>query len=79
MIASKRGDIENVRYLLNANADVNASDYSGRTALILACSRTKEHVILIAQLLLAAGADVNAATSNGKFSSHQHPSIRIQT
>jgi ankyrin repeat protein len=58
MRAADRGQLEEVRSLLKAGADVNEKDAIGLTALILAAGA--DHVDVV-QALLAAGADPNAA------------------
>ena len=64
MLAVDHGNIDSVRKLLAAGADVNAKDVFGRTALAYACSsgRASDDVI---ELLLSAGADPNAADKAG--------------
>jgi ankyrin repeat protein len=49
--------------LLIKKTNINHQDYSGETALMLAC---KFHRIEIVKLLLSAGADVNIRTKKGK-------------
>src|SRR5271155_6127401 len=58
--AAQNGDVVEVRRLLNAGVDVNATDPIGQTALIRAAGRGQNVVI---KELLAAGADVNIATT----------------
>jgi ankyrin repeat protein len=60
--ASDAGDLSRVKALLAANADVNATDPDGTTALFLAAQNGHVEVV---QALLAAKADVNAKTANG--------------
>ena len=57
--AVKRGDAKSVRALLAQRAAVNAADADGSTALHWAVERDN---LEISGLLLAAGANVNAAT-----------------
>ncbi|MBQ7606699.1 MAG: ankyrin repeat domain-containing protein, partial [Desulfovibrionaceae bacterium] len=51
-----------IRLLVNAGADINAKDKSGRTALHLAPG---SHDAELAKILLSAGADCNAQTTDG--------------
>jgi ankyrin repeat protein len=60
--AVERGDREGVRSLLEQNADVNAAQADGTTALHLVAHRDD---LETAQLLIRAGADVNAANQYG--------------
>ncbi|MBI2688414.1 MAG: ankyrin repeat domain-containing protein [Acidobacteria bacterium] len=62
ILAAYHGDLENVKMLLAAGADVHARDKSGRTALMGAAF--KGHVE-IARLLLARGARVDDADGIG--------------
>lgn len=61
--ASRRGDAEAVRALLQAGADPNLCNPNGWTALHCACKNKREPV---ARLLLDAGADPLAATNDGR-------------
>jgi len=58
-----RYNIQTVRLLIAAGADVNAKDEDGNTALMIATSRG--HVRTV-ELLIEAGADVNAKDKNGR-------------
>ncbi len=60
--ASKYGDLTRVRALLDSNADVNAKDASGNTALILASYDDQSDVV---RALLSAHADVTPANQFG--------------
>ena len=53
---ASKGDVNAIKELLEEGADVNASDYDGRTALHLAASEGHGHVV---ELLLNHGANVN--------------------
>ena len=53
---ASKGDVNAIKELLEEGADVNASDYDGRTALHLAASEGHGHVV---ELLLNNGANVN--------------------
>ena len=60
--AVRSGSLENVESLISSGADVNAVDYNGWTALLLAsCYGNTE----VAELLIANGADVNVTATNG--------------
>ncbi len=59
MLAVQMGDLDSTRFLLNANADVNACPHGKQTALTLACSNNNLDLM---NLLLA---DVNAVTTKG--------------
>ncbi|KIH87757.1 hypothetical protein SPBR_04625 [Sporothrix brasiliensis 5110] len=61
-IATENGCEAIVRQLLQAGADANAVDASGRSALMYAAA---DGQLRIAQMLLEAGADVDAATMYG--------------
>ena len=60
--AITRGDVEAVRELLRAGADVNARDRHGQTALMLAAHRGYRELVAI---LVEGGADLNVTA---KFS-----------
>jgi ankyrin repeat protein len=57
LLATKRGDIAQVRRLLGEGARINARDKNGRTALMAA---TRRNDVEIARLLIREGGDVNA-------------------
>lgn len=57
-IAARRGDVEIVEILIASGADLDATDPSGRTALVAALTRRNHDVV---RTLIAAGADVNLA------------------
>jgi len=59
MIASIAGAVEAARVLIEAGADVHATDSAGETALHMACREKRADVV---RLLLAAGANPNALT-----------------
>jgi hypothetical protein len=63
MQAAVSSDVQRVKQLLAAGADVNARDQSGQTALIVAC-RTPHVPPALVKALLAAGADVNIRSRN---------------
>ena len=70
MYASRGGDAEVVRLLLEngADLDINKQNNTGRTALIFAADygfSGGEGGIEVARLLLENGADVNAQDNNG--------------
>jgi uncharacterized protein len=54
--AVTRGDVEPVRQLLRAGADVNARDRHGQTALMLAAHRGYREMV---ETLVEGGADLN--------------------
>jgi hypothetical protein len=64
MRAARKGEVDSVKRLLAEGADVNAKDWTGKTALLHACvyARTSPQVVA---LLLAAGADPNTADRAG--------------
>lgn len=61
--AAKTGDAATVNMLIAQNADVNAPDDQGRTALFLAASEGKTDVV---RTLIDAGADTDATTQEGQ-------------
>lgn len=61
--AAKDGDVQTLRALIDAGADVNAKGYLGMTALMQAA--TRGHVEC-AKILLNAGANVNAVNELGR-------------
>ena len=65
MWASMRRKEEIVKALLNAGADVNATTYDGRTALMFALTGISD-AQKVAVLLLDAGADVSIETRDGR-------------
>jgi uncharacterized membrane protein YphA (DoxX/SURF4 family) len=66
MRAASHEDLKLVQQLLSAqgNANVNALDQTGQTALIIACQNAKANPDVI-KALLAAGADANLRSRNG--------------
>lgn len=62
-MASRFGDLETVRALLEDGADVETRDEQGNTPLHLA-SRAEHHMIV--QFLLDSGADVEAQNGSGE-------------
>ena len=54
--AVTRGDVETVRALLRAGAEVNARDHRGQTALMLAAHRGFREMV---EILVEGGADLN--------------------
>ena len=61
--ATRSGDVQAVRSLVAAGADVNERDGAGRTPLIVAA---QERMTAAARALLDAGADVSAADAEGE-------------
>jgi hypothetical protein len=66
MRAADRQDLKTLHQLLSASsqADVNALDQGGQTALIFACKNPKANLDVV-KALIAAGADVNLRARNG--------------
>lgn len=62
-VLNSKGDVDYVKQLVKAKADVNQADFRGRTALWEAVRRG---YIDCVQLLLKAGADVNKADEDGQ-------------
>ena len=78
MIAAYKGQPENVQLLINAGADVNATEQDGSTALMwiltwLKNEEADQKRLSCARLLLEHGADVNAVDSRGKTVLAQTP------
>jgi len=67
-----RGDLGRVKQLVAAGVDVNVCSSNGRTPLIYAALRAQPDVV---EVLLQAGADVDAQADDG---SRQHNSDRSQ-
>ena len=65
MCASSTGHLDVVRALLAANADVNATNAHGNTALMYASKGWNHSHLEVVQALLAAKADVNAKDADG--------------
>lgn len=63
MIASYRGELEKVKWLLEAQAAVNLQNFDGVTPLGFAASKGHLEVV---NLLLSAGADVDSQSNNGE-------------
>ncbi len=67
------GDVETVRALLDAGADVEARTEDGHTALMLAAAGSHEGIV---RALLDAGADVNAKDYEG-YTALKMATVRI--
>lgn len=65
--AALQGRLESLRALLDAGADVNATDKHGHTALMVAVGRGER---LVLEELVARGAAVEAADSGGQTALH---------
>ncbi|MGP0074328.1 MAG: ankyrin repeat domain-containing protein [Bryobacteraceae bacterium] len=63
LFAARQGEIDTVKALLDAKADINAVDSDGNNALVLAILNTHYD---LTQLLIDRGADVNIAAKNGR-------------
>jgi uncharacterized protein len=63
LFAARQGQIDSVKALLAAKADINALDSDGNNALTLAILNTHYD---LTQLLIERGADVNIAAKNGR-------------
>ncbi len=63
VVAARRGRPDVVDALLGAGADANATDFDGRTALMVSSANAHRAV---AELLLAEGAGVNAQAVDGR-------------
>jgi len=68
MLASLRQNADLVKLLLDNNADVNAVDIEGDTALTCAAARAYASPYLkkVVDLLIASGANINLINNNGK-------------
>jgi hypothetical protein len=66
MRAALQGDLKTLQQLLSSapDANVNALDQGGQSALILACESQKSNIKVV-QALIAAGANVNLRSRNG--------------
>ena len=62
-IASERGHLSIVEYLINHGADVNKANHWGRTPLSIA---SENGHLSVAKCLFEHGADVNKADKDGK-------------
>ena len=60
--AAKAGDVDRVKQLLDAGADINAADVFSQTALHLAALHGHKDVV---QLLIDRGAEVNPTDNSG--------------
>src|SRR5208337_5502443 len=60
--AAKRGDLPEIKSLLDKGAEVNAKNDNGSTALMAASLQGHPEIV---QALLAKGAEVNAKNNNG--------------
>ncbi|OWZ03672.1 Serine/threonine protein kinase [Phytophthora megakarya] len=65
LYASKGGNLDVVRFLVERGANVNACEKSGLTALLYAAQHAQLDII---HFLVGKGADVNATTNNGSTS-----------
>jgi ankyrin repeat protein len=79
LAATGRGDANTVRKLLAQGEDVNATDATGRTALMLAAQRGDAALI---RLLLASGADPQRTDRDGLNAADHalsggHPELRL--
>jgi ankyrin repeat protein len=63
LFAARQGEIETVKALLDAKADVNAVDSDGNNALVLAILNTHYD---LTQFLIDRGEDINIAAKNGR-------------
>lgn len=64
MIATKNGELEKVKFLIENKAKVNHTDKNGTSALMLACLKKENKEIV--ELLIQNKADVNANDIDGK-------------
>ncbi|MGA2880324.1 MAG: ankyrin repeat domain-containing protein [Bryobacteraceae bacterium] len=63
LFAARQGEMDAVKALLDAKADINAVDSDGNNALVLAILNTHYD---LAQMLIDRGADPNIAAKNGR-------------
>lgn len=63
LFAARQGEVDAVKALLDAKADINAVDSDGNNALVLAILNTHYD---LTKLLIERGADVNVAAKNGR-------------
>ena len=63
LFAARQGEIDAVKALLDAKADINAVDSDGNNALVLAILNTHYD---LTKFLIERGADVNVAAKNGR-------------
>ena len=70
MDAARTANVEKVKALIAAGADVNAKDKDGEKALMRAesiqAAWAREGCIEVVKVLLAAGADINAKNNDGE-------------
>ena len=70
MQAADAGHLQVVEFLLGQNADVNARNTAGGTALMYACFHATEAHLAIINQLVAAGADHLAIDNEGWSAAH---------
>lgn len=67
MAAAATGNVQSVELLIEGGADVNATDYFGKTALMYAASSHQgDDAVQIAELLVKNGADLNTVDHFGQ-------------
>ncbi len=64
--ALRRGDLAEVRTLLDAGADLQGADENGYTALLQAIYGRKDNLLALLQLLVDRGAELNAISRYGE-------------
>ncbi|KAI9726774.1 MAG: hypothetical protein M1828_000630 [Chrysothrix sp. TS-e1954] len=67
MIAARHGDMSLVEILVNAGADLHATNASGLTALSIAANEDHQHLI---SFLVESGSDLNAQDNEGATALH---------